>query len=180
MHAWRHEEVLPVGRSQHCIESLIAVASFERKTRPVGEVAVHREPIAMEVVARRVEDDEVEAGRWTILHRVAVRARAPGERVVDRVEVRTLRHGGAALVDRSVLRDMVALKTRRGLDRGGMADSASARKVPLHLTNMLDVSRRLADRLDLRAHLEAGMKGGVDALPEVEVQVPRLEVLEQV
>src|SRR5215207_2382010 len=57
----RDAEVLAVCRPEHGVEPLAAGARRERDLPP-GQHAVHREPVAVEVVARGVEDDEVDAG----------------------------------------------------------------------------------------------------------------------
>ena len=67
---------------------------------PSGQHPVHRQPGAVEVVARRVEDHEVQARRGAGLRAVAGRVGGPGERVVHRVEVGPLRNGGALAVER--------------------------------------------------------------------------------
>ena len=48
-------------RREHRVEALLAGARLERDLA-AGQDAVHREPVAAEVVAGRVEDDEVHAG----------------------------------------------------------------------------------------------------------------------
>ena len=53
-----------MGRAQDCIEPLIAVARRQGELA-VWQHTVHREPVAVEVVARRVEDEEVDAGDGT-------------------------------------------------------------------------------------------------------------------
>src|SRR5262249_21181031 len=95
----RDEEVLAVGRAQHRVEALVPVARLEWQL-PVGKHAVHREAVAVEVVARRVEDHEVDTGGRA--------ARELGgligelERVVEGVEVRADRDGRSLRVARSV------------------------------------------------------------------------------
>ena len=49
--ARRHEEVLAMRRLENGVEALPAGARLERQHRPVGEDAVHRQPVAPEVVA---------------------------------------------------------------------------------------------------------------------------------
>ena len=103
------EEVLPVRCAQDGVEALVALTCGERQPRPVREDAVHGETVAVEVVARRVEDDEVQPCARAHLHLVDLRVRAPVEGIVERVEVCALRDRGAAFVDRPVRRDMVML-----------------------------------------------------------------------
>ena len=78
-----------------------------------GHDAVHREPVAVEVVARRVEDDEVEARGGPVAHPVALRVHAPEERVVERVEVGALRDRGPLPVERPVRAPDVLLQAAR-------------------------------------------------------------------
>src|SRR5689334_10154105 len=70
MAARGNDEVLAVGRAEDRVEALAAVARMEGKLRAVREHAVHRQAAAVEVVARRVEDDEVHAGRGDVAHRI--------------------------------------------------------------------------------------------------------------
>src|SRR5205085_12518800 len=80
--------------------------------------------VAVEVVARRIEDDEVQARARAGLHLVDVTARAPVEWIVERIEVRTLWDRRPALVDRPVRRHVVVLQPRRRLDRRAVSDPA--------------------------------------------------------
>src|SRR2546423_12744863 len=60
-----------------------------------------------------------------------------------------------------------------------MADAAATVEVALHVHDVLDVLWWLLHRLDARLHVEAGPESGVDPFAEIEVQVPGLEILEQ-
>src|SRR5260221_6272233 len=51
--------VLPVGREQDRINACVVGARGEIEYRPIGIVAVHCEPCAIEVSNRRLEDDKV-------------------------------------------------------------------------------------------------------------------------
>ncbi len=55
--------VLPVGRVQDRINACIGRARRELKDRPIGIVAIHREPCAIEVPNRRLEDYKVQSSR---------------------------------------------------------------------------------------------------------------------
>ena len=57
---WTHE-VLPVGREQDCVNACVIRTRWDIEDRPIGIVAVHREPCAIEVANRRLEDDKVHA-----------------------------------------------------------------------------------------------------------------------
>src|SRR6185437_9442829 len=107
---------------------------------------------AVEVVARRVEDEEVDAGRWASAPPVARRLRAPGERVVEGVEVRAERNRGAGFVDGAVGADVPLLEARARLDRRAVADRAEAVVGALDLPLGGDVTRRLRHRLSVRPH----------------------------
>src|SRR2546423_13366480 len=61
-----------------------------------------------------------------------------------------------------------------------MPDAPAPVEVALDRTRTLDPGRRLLHRPDVLPHAQAGTEGGVDALVEVEVEVPRLEVFEHV
>src|ERR1700741_2260608 len=50
----RHEEVLAMRRLQDRVEPLVASALLQRQLHAAGEHSVHREAVAVEVVARRV------------------------------------------------------------------------------------------------------------------------------
>src|SRR4029079_14182107 len=114
------EEVLPVRRLQDRVEALPARARMERDARAVREDPVHREPRAVEVVARRREDDEMEARRRLVALVLHVRPCAPEERVVERVEIRPLRHGCALRIEDSVVAGHVCLQAGGRLqDRAG-------------------------------------------------------------
>ena len=83
----------------------------------------------MEIVARRVEDDEVHSrGR-----RVVDAFQPPEERVVERVEVGALRDRGALRVDGAVGADDVVGQARGRLNRRAVADPADAAEVALDL-----------------------------------------------
>src|SRR5205823_841438 len=69
---------------------------------------------------------------------------------------------------------------RRGLDRRTVADRAVTAIRRLHAGLGGHVLRRLTQRLRTGPRGLAGPEGGVDTLAEVEVQVPGLEVLEEV
>ena len=53
--------ILPVGREQDRINACAVGARGEFEYRPIGIMAVHREPCAIEVANRRLEDDKVHA-----------------------------------------------------------------------------------------------------------------------
>src|SRR4026207_1023405 len=91
----RDEEVLSVRGLQDRVEAPPAGARAGRDARPVREDPVHREARAVEVVARRREDDEVEAGGGLVALAVDIGPSAPEKGVVERVEVRALRDRGA-------------------------------------------------------------------------------------
>ena len=91
---------------------------------PSGQHAVHREAVAVEVVARRVEDDEVDARRRRRSPMPSRSgSRAPGERVVERVEVGPVRDR-RALAGRPCRRRRRTScgEPRRRLDRRAVAD----------------------------------------------------------
>src|SRR5262245_55378419 len=148
----RDKEVLPVRRPQHRVEALVAVAWLERQ-RPVRKHAVHREAVAVEVVARRVEDDEVDAGSGTG-HELGGLIREL-EGVVERVEVRADRNGGSLRVARAVWPDLFRCEPRRNLDRRAVADAAGAREVAPDVRLGLGLLRALRHGLHVRLHLEA-------------------------
>ena len=100
--SWWHEEVLPVRRPEHRVQPL-AETALEREPCPVRENAVHREPDPSEVVRGGIEDDEVDAGAGGRAHLISDGRRAPGERIVDGVEVGPLRYCRAFPVDGSVV-----------------------------------------------------------------------------
>src|SRR5205807_7536000 len=60
-----------------------------------------------------------------------------------------------------------------------VADASLPVEVALHRGDVLRVLRRLANGFRLLTHLQPRTKRRVDALAEVEVQVPGLEVLEE-
>jgi len=95
----RDDEVLAVGRAQDRVEPLVAVARGQSQLA-VREHTVHREPVAVEVVARRVEDEEVDAGDRTWLELVGPVGEL--ERVVERVEVGADRNRSSLRVVRAV------------------------------------------------------------------------------
>ena len=142
--------------------------------------AVHREPVAVEVVARRVEDDEVETSGRPVPHPVALRVRAPEERVVERVEVGPLRNGGSLPVERPVRAPDVLLQARGRLERRAVPDDPEALVVAAHLALRRDAARRLRHRLRPGPHGQPRPERRVHAIAEVLVQVPGLEVLEDV
>src|SRR3954466_4467338 len=114
-------------------------------------------------------------------HLVDVSPRAPGEGIVERVEVGTLRDRRAAFVDRPVFGDVVALQARRSLDRRAVADSPLRRELALHAARRVRAFQRL--RNGQRPFAQLGLAGTERrryTLTEVEVQVPRLEILEEV
>ena len=62
------------------------------------------------------------------------------------------------------------------LDRGAVADRTEAVEVRLHVRGARRVLRALRQRLSALARLEPRPEGGVDAVAEVEVEVPGFEV----
>src|SRR5205807_9500851 len=94
--------------------------------RPVRQDAVHRKPVALEVVARRVEDEEVHTGDRLGALLVARGRRGPGERIVERVEVGALRNRGSPRVERAVGTGEVLLQARGRLDRRAVPEAAGA------------------------------------------------------
>src|SRR6476619_781293 len=107
---------------QDRVEALPGRARNELQLLAAGHVSIHREPVAVEVVARRVEDDEVEARGRAVAYTVALRVRAPEERVVERVEVGTLRNRRAFRVERPVRAPDVVLEPRGRLERRAVPD----------------------------------------------------------
>src|SRR5436309_961666 len=114
MGTWGYEEVLAVRCHEDRVEAAPGAPRLELEPRAVRQHAVHSEPGTPEVVARRIEDDEVEA-RGRLVHPiVSGRVGAPEERVVERVEVRALRNRGALRIDHAVGARHVVLEPRRG------------------------------------------------------------------
>src|SRR5439155_20916210 len=175
-----NEEVLPVGCAQHGVEALVATAGPERQAGAARQHAVHRETIAAEVVACRIEDDEVETGSRRILHPVPLRACAPRKRVVEGVEIGSLGHRRPPLVHGSVVGDDVTFEPRGRLDRGAVTDPAVTTEATTYGGRRRSLSRSLRDRHDTGLHLEARLEGGIDPFLEVEGLIPGGEVLEDV
>ena len=71
------EEVLTVRRVQDLVETLRERACLEMERSAVRQDAVHGQAGAAEIIARRVEDDEVEPGRGLVPEAVAARLRRP-------------------------------------------------------------------------------------------------------
>ena len=115
-----------------------------------------------------------------LLHPVPRRARAPRERVVERVEVCALRDRRPALVERSVVGEDVAFEPGGHLDRAAVSDSAVSVEIPANRGRRGGVAGILRDRDDPGLRLEAGLEGGVDALLEVERLIPGRQILEDV
>src|SRR5207245_1779817 len=111
---------------------------------------------------------------------VARRLRAPRERVVERVEVRAHRDRGALRVVRAVVGDHVAQESGGRLDRGAVPDPPGVPELALHASVGRDVAWALANRLRVGGDAKTGTERGVDALAEVEVEIPGLQVLEHV
>src|SRR5918999_6179963 len=88
--ARRDEEVLPVRRLQDGVETLPPRAWIQRDARAVRIDSVHRQTRAVEIVARRREDDEVQAGCRLVALPVDLRPGAPEKGIVQGVEVRPL------------------------------------------------------------------------------------------
>ena len=80
-------------------------------------------------------------------------------------------------VHRPVLGDVIRLQPRRRLDRRAVADSPGAPVVTTHVRLGRDVLRALPHRLRSLAALQVRPERRRDALVEVEVEVPRLDVL---
>src|SRR5204863_4335728 len=118
----RDEEVLAVGRPEDLVEAT-AVLSARREPLSAREDTVHGEAIAVEVVARWVEADEVDARDRLLGDTVALRSGAPLERVVQRVEVAALRDRRPLRIDRAVRADDVVLEARGRLDRGAVTEA---------------------------------------------------------
>ena len=106
------------------VEAPAAASRLEDEARPAGQDSVHREPRAPEVVARRIEDEEVEAGGGSSKNASRARIGRPEERVVEGVEVRALGNRGPLRISRSVGADDVAVEAGGGLHRARMPDSA--------------------------------------------------------
>ncbi len=83
-------------------------------------------------------------------------------------------------VERPVRAAHVVLKPRRGLDRGAVADRAEPVEVALDLGSRGRFRGRLRHRLRPLLHGHPRLEGRVHPVAEVEVQVPGLEVLEDV
>ncbi len=167
-------------RLQDRVEPLPARARMERDARAVREDPVHREPRAVEVVARRREDDEVQARRRLVALAIHVGARAPEERVVERVEVGPLRHRRSLRIEDSVVPGHVGLQAGGRLHDRAVPDRVVTLGLLLDGLGPSDVLRVLRNRLRPVLHVEARLERRRDALGEVEVQVPRLDVLEEV
>ena len=152
---------------------------MERDARAVREDPVHREPRAVEVVARRREDDEMEARRRLVALAVHVGPCAPEERVVERVEVRPLRHRRALRIEDSVVPGHVCLQAGGRLHDRAVPDGVELLGVLLDGLGAVRVLCVLGNRLRPLLHVEPRLERRRHALGEVEVQVPRLDVLEE-
>ena len=177
--ARRHEEVLPVRRPQHRVEALAA-----RRAARAGSCR----PGSTPSIARRLRWKSSEVGlkttKWTPAdgpsrHAVARRVRAPRERVVERVEVGALRDRRALAVDRPVGADACRAASREvdWIEALWPIRPVSVNVVP-HLVGGRRVASGPAATVCVPvATSQVRPEGRVDALAEVEVQVPRLEVL---
>ena len=105
---------------------------------------------------------------------------APEERVVERVEVGALRDRSPLRVERPVRAPDVLLQARGRLERRAVADRSETVVVATHLALRRDAVRRLRNGLRSRPHRQPRPEGRVHAVAEVEVEVPGLEVLEDV
>src|SRR5204863_4119374 len=134
--------------------------------------------VALEVVARRIENGEVDGRCRLVADTVALGAGARRERVVEGVEIGAERDGRSLRVQRPIASLHVPGKTRGGLDRAAVADRPRAPVAADDLGGRLEFVLR--DGLRPLRDLEAGAEGGVHTILEVEGEVPALEVFEDV
>ena len=121
-------------------------------------------------------------GDGLVAHPVPLGARAPEERVVERVEVGAVRNRRALRVQRPVGGHDVLLQPRGRLDRGGYGRSRRGAGSPCSTCARRRPRPRgpAAPSASPLAPPGRGRNVVVHPLGEVEVEVPRLEVLEEV
>ena len=118
--------------------------------------------------------------RWFVALTVARGVGAPKERVVERVEVRALRLRRPLGIADAVAPDDVGLEAGGRLHHRAVSDRTVTACVGRVGARADGVARFLRNRLGTLVDFHAGTERGRDALGEVEVQVPRLDVFEDV
>ena len=81
-----NQVVLPMGREQDRVDARADRTRRELECRPIGIVTVHREPCAIEVSNRRLEDNEVHSSGGPGTEVISGRISAVVERIVHRIE----------------------------------------------------------------------------------------------
>ncbi|HEY4386681.1 MAG TPA: hypothetical protein VGN34_19675, partial [Ktedonobacteraceae bacterium] len=87
MDTWWDHVVLPVGREQDCVNACVMRTRWDIEDRPIGIVPVHRQPHAIEVPNRRLEDNEMQSSRRLFAVMVTAWVRGVVERIVQRREI---------------------------------------------------------------------------------------------
>lgn len=122
--------ILPVGREQDRINAGVVRTRGNTQVRPIGIVAVHRKPGAIEVANRRLEDDKVHASSGPGAIVVSSRIRGVVEWIVHRIEIAARGDGDPSRVDLAVISGR----------RSGLADNrlhTPAMPVGMVLVNIL-------------------------------------------
>src|SRR5207247_6276009 len=123
----------------------------------VGKDAVQREPVAGEVVARGVEDEEVDSGLRALLQLLGIDRVL--ERVVERVEVGPDRNRSAFRVAGAVRPELILGETRCDLDRRAVADAASPSEVAAHVGHAMRLLPSLGNGLSVWTSAKARAEG---------------------
>src|SRR5260370_16704400 len=100
---WWNQVVLPVGREQDRVNACVMRTRWDIEHRPIGIVTVHREPHAIEVLNRRLEDKEMQPCSRLFAVMVTAWVRGVVERIVQRREIAAYGDGRPCRVDRPVV-----------------------------------------------------------------------------
>src|SRR5438067_1345788 len=159
MRARRNQEILPMRCEEHRVEAHFKGPWMQVEHPAAGVMAIHGEPPSMEGIASGNKDEEVQTSSGAISVAIQARVSTVVERVVQGVEIGTLRNGCPGRVDIPVVVDHILLQACDGLNGRTMPNCSMRAQVGSHHLFALDLYHAFWQGLGAFREIEARAEG---------------------
>src|SRR5947207_11627379 len=135
----RNQEILPMGREEQGVEAQFKGPRMQVENPAAGVMAIHGEPPSVEGIAGGRKDEEVQTSSGAISVAIQARVSTVVERVVQGVEIGTLRNGCPGRVEITVVVDHILLQACDRLNGRTMTNCSMRAQVGSHHLFALDL-----------------------------------------
>ena len=155
-----NQDILPMGREEHGVEAHFKGPRMQVENPAAGVMAIHGEPPSVEGIAGGRKDEEVQTSSGAISVAIQARVSTVVERVVQGVEIGTLRNGCPGRVEITVVVDHILLQACDGLNGRTMTNCSMRAQVGSHHFFALDLHHAFWQGFGAFREIEARLNKG--------------------